>query len=274
MIMKSCCVVSGKGGVGKSMLVVALGAMWAAEGKRVALLDMNTGMRGLDMLLGLENRIVFDVGDVLDGICEVQQALVRDTQTGIRLLAARQIADSEALDEEALQLLVETLEGTHDIVLLDACTGIGRGFSAAVQATRAAILVTTPDDQALRDADRTNGLLQRMDMPPAHLVINRIREDLVGEGLQYTPEVCAQVLDIAVRGVIPEDDEALRRSLRKQPVVGDFPAGRAMDNLRARLVDTAVPLLSWQAQEEEDIPPPVEEKKRGRLQRLWRTKEG
>lgn len=244
-------IVSGKGGVGKSMLAVALGAQWAAKGKRVALVDLNTGMRGLDMLLGLESRIVFDLGDVLDGYCEVWQALVKEKNTGLHLIAARQISDSEALDEDGLAELTHMLCGEFDMVLLDAATGIGRGFTAAARAAQKAILVVTPDDAALRDGDRVIGLLQRLDMPPPHVIINRIRADLVSEGLHYTPEVCAQALDTSIRGVIPEDDMILRCALQKRPAVGDFPGAAAIANAMARLENRDVPLLPWRKDERE-----------------------
>lgn len=262
-------VVSGKGGVGKSMLVVALGALWSAQGKSVALIDMNTGMRGLDMMLGLENRVVFDLGDVLEGLCEPRQALLRDAQTGIRLLAARQIADSELLDERALEALVEELEDSYDRVLLDAASGIGRGFSAAVLAARAALLITTPDDQALRDADRIAGLVQRLDLPSPRLVINRLREDFVRAGLQYEPEICEQVLDSRVYGAIPDDITVWRHTLMKRPVIGDFPAALAIANLSDRLSDRSVPLRPWH-----DEGPPEPERKRGFLERFRRPERG
>jgi len=242
---ESLAVVSGKGGVGKSMLAVALAALFAHEGKTVALVDMNTGMRGLDMLLGLENRIVFDLGDLLDGICGLEKALVKEPQTGIRLVAARQIADTEAVDAETLETIVEQLKNLFDRVILDGASGIGRGFSAAVQAVDAAVLIATPDDNALRDADRISGLVQRLDLPPPRLVINRLHADFVDQGLQYEPEICAQVLDLPVYGAIPDDPEVWRRTLMKQPVIGDFPAGQAIANLAVRLPDRSVPLRPW-----------------------------
>ncbi|MCL1795307.1 MAG: P-loop NTPase [Clostridia bacterium] len=245
---ESLAVVSGKGGVGKSMLAVALAALFVNEGKTVVLVDTNTGMRGLDMLLGLENRVVFDLGDLLDGVCEPDKALVKDPRTDIRLVAARQIADSEALNAEALENLVDKLKRLFDRVILDAASGIGRGFSAAVRASDAALLISTPDDNALRDADRVSGLVQRLDLPPPRLVINRLRADFVDQGLQYEPEICAQVLDLPVYGAIPDDPEVWRRTLMKQPVVGDFPAAQAIANLAARLPERNVPLRPWREQ--------------------------
>ncbi len=264
-------VVSGKGGVGKSMLVVTLGALWAARGRRVALVDINTGMRGLDMLLGLENRIVFDLGDVLEGLCAPRQALVEDKRTGMRVIAARQISDTETLDLDALDRLTRVLSRDFDIVILDAASGIGRGFTAAVQAADRALLVTTPDDMALRDADRVSGLLQRLDMPPPLVVLNRIRPDLVEEGLQYEPRVCAQVLDMPIFAVIPDDDEILRCTLRKEPATGGFPAAEAMANLLDRLENASLPVRPWREGAGKSAKAPPEEAARGLFGRRRRA---
>ncbi len=238
-------IVSGKGGVGKSVLTVTLGALWATHGHSVALVDMNTGMRGLDMLLGLENRIVFDLGDVLEGLCAPRQALVEDKRTGMRIIAARQISDTEELDEAMLQKLTQILRVDFDHVILDAASGIGRGFTAAVRAADQALLVTTPDDMALRDADRVAGLLQRLDMPAPLVVINRIRPDFVDEGLQYDTQVCAQVLDMPVFAAIPDDDEITRCTLRKLPAIGGFPGAMAIENLLNRLENGKIPMRPW-----------------------------
>lgn len=238
-------VVSGKGGVGKSMLTAALGAALALRGRRVALVDVNTGMRGLDMFLNLQDRVAFDLGDVLEKVCDLSTALVTDRRTGVRLLAARQVCDSEALDTEAFEAVVKALCAENDLVLLDAATGMGRGFTAAAVAAGEALLVTTPDDLSLRDAEHTADLLRRLSLPPPSLVVNRIRADLVDASLQYTPETCAQVLDVKLLGVVPDDNAALRMALSKQPVSGFSPAAGAIENLLDRLLDGEVPLRPW-----------------------------
>ena len=259
---RSIAVVSGKGGAGKSMLVTALGAQWAFHRKRVLLVDLNTGMRGLDMLLGLESRVVFDLGDVLDGMCGAEQAILSDSRTGMRLLAARQISDTDTVNAQALSGLVKTLAEDFDVVLLDAPGGLGKNVRAAVGAAQEALLVTTPDDAALRDAERAAGLLSEMDVRLAGLVLNRIRPEFVEEGLQYTPEVCSQVLDVRVAGVIPDDREVWRRMLARQPINGDFPAAWAVRNLMERLEDSGTALRSWRGEEQEMI-----KRKKGFLRR-------
>lgn len=240
---------SGKGGVGRTLMTASLGAMLAGEGKRVALVDLNTGMRGLDMALGMESRVVFDLGDVLDGLCGVKQALLR-TPGDMRLLAARQVRDTETLDENALCGVIAELKEAFDWVLLDTAGGVGRGFSAAARCGCEAIAVTTPDDASIRCVERAAGLWQRLDGQFPVLAVSRIDAALVAEGLQYTPETCAQVLDMPLCGVIPEDMQALRAALLKQPLAGDSPAARGMRNLLDRFMDPAVKVWNWN--------PPVE----------------
>jgi len=242
-------VASGKGGVGKSMLVAALGAHFAFHGKRVLLVDLNTGLRGLDMLFGLESRIVFDLGDVLDGLCGVEQALIEDRQTGVRLLAARQITDTDEIEAEALECLMDEMTERFDWVLMDVPSGIGQGLQAMAEAAEEALLVTTPDDAALRDTERVAGFLK--DLLPPGLVINRIRADFVASGLQHPPEVCGQVLDMRVKGVVPEDEDVLRRMLARQPINGNFPAAWAIRNLMERMENPEVPLRAWHKEKAE-----------------------
>lgn len=235
---------SGKGGVGRTLLTASLGARLAKENRRVALMDLNTGMRGLDMALGLESRVAFDLGDVLDGVCELKQALVRGPD-GLRLLAARQMRDTEELDEDALSRVMDALRAQFDWVLIDAASGVGRGFTAAANLGCEAIAVTTPDDASLRCVERAAGLWQRLGGEPPMLCVNRICPALVEEGLQYAPQTCSQVVDLYLLGVVPEDPQALRAALSKAPLEGDSPAARGVENLLARLENPKQKLWDW-----------------------------
>lgn len=244
---------SGKGGVGRTMLTASLGTLLARRGQRAALVDLNTGMRGLDMALGLESRAAFDLGDVLEGVCGLKQALCRG-EDGLCLLAARQVCDTEALDERRLGKIVSHLRDEFDWVLIDAAGGIGRGFTAAARLDGEAVAVTTPDDASIRCAERAAGLWQRLGGQTPMLCVNRIDAALVKEGLQYTPETCAQVLDMYLLGVVPEDEQALRAGLKKQPVCGDFPAAKGVENLLSRLEDPKAKLWNWNPEPEKKRP--------------------
>lgn len=238
-------VMSGKGGVGKTMLTAALGAQWAARGKRVVLVDMNIGMRGLDMLMGLESRVGFDLGDVVEGACGLDSALLENRQLGVRIIAAKQFDEKKPLKERTLQIILEVLCLQNDIVLMDAPSGLSYGLELTARMAQEFLMVTTPDDASLRDAERTAAVLDTLEKPRPLLVVNRIHPRLVAEGLQYGPEVCAQLLDMRLAGVIPEDREAMRCTLRREVLHGAFPAMWALENLVERLDDMNAPLLPW-----------------------------
>lgn len=242
-------VVSGKGGVGKSFVAAALGTRWAAAGKTVVLLDMNLGMRYLDMLLGIESRVCYDLSDVVFSRCGLSAAMVEEKHTGLRLISAPQFTDGRPMNERVLRILLEVLCSQNDIVLLDAPGGLAEGFAlTARMAGDTTLLVTTPDDMSLRDAERTAMLLRDLDKPAPLLVVNRLRPALVEEGLQHAPEVCAQVLDLRLAAAIVEDEQALRLSLSREPSLGDTQAAQAIDNLAGRLLDDTVPLRPWRAE--------------------------
>lgn len=237
--------VSGKGGVGKTMLVAALGALWASRGKRVVLLDMNTGMRGLDILVGLQSRIGFDLGDVLEGRCGLDKAMVLDRRTGVRLIAAKQFDEDIPLNERTLQIILEVLCLQNDYVLLDGPGGLTREAEMIMRLAGATMVVTTPDDASLRNAERMMASLPRREGFDPVLVVNRLQPELVDDDLQYEPEVCAQLVDIRLGGAIPEDMCAMRCTLAKMPLLGDFPAANAVKNLAARLDAPEIPLAAW-----------------------------
>lgn len=253
-------VFSGKGGTGKTALAAALGAHWAALGKHVVLVDMNIGLRGLDMQMGLQSRIGYDLGDVVEGGSGLDRAMVEDTHTGIMMIAARQFDIGEPLKDRTLQLILEVLCLQHDYVLLDAPGPMAPGFAESARYAREALVLTTPDDASLRGADRAAALVREGGKAEISLVVNRIRADFVDEGLQYAPEVCAQTLDIPLCGVIPEDDEVLRSTLEKQPLMGLSPAALAVDNLADRMDHPGIALLPWRLPNatEEEVAPPVE----------------
>lgn len=239
------------------MLVATLGAQWAQRGKRVVLVDMNTGMRCLDMLFGLESRIAFDLGDVAAGICGLDRALVEDKRTGVRLIAARQFGEGEAFNERSLQIILEVLAMQNDYVILDTPSGSGYGYQLAVRIATESLLVTTPDDISMRDAERLVTAQREMGRPAPSLVVSRVRADLVEDGLQYTPKVCGQVLDIPVLGVIEEDPRVVRRMLAREPMLTGHAAALAVTNLLERMEDGTIPLRVWWQPEKKAAPTPA-----------------
>lgn len=242
-------VLSGKGGVGRSMLTAELGAQWAVRGKRVVLVDMNTGRRGLDMFFGLESRIGFDLGDVVDMQAALSKAIIEDRRTGVRMIAAKQFDVDTPMGERTLEIILGVLALQNDYVLLDGPPGMALGEDMTLRMAEASLVVATPDDMSLRDAERTVSRLLALGRQRPWLVVNRIQQALVAEGLQYEPAVCAQLLDLRLAGVIPEDPQALRSTLRKECFVCDTPAERAVSNLADRLEDMEIPLWMWKGEE-------------------------
>lgn len=241
----SIAILCGKGGVGKSMLTAGLGMRLAHAGKRVTLVDMSMGLRCLDMLLGLHSRVGFDLGDVLSGQAGLDAALVTDRQSGVRLLAAPQFSDGSGLSQAAFTAILDVLRDQCDYVLLDTPPAFAPGFALAAQAAGESLLLTTPDDICLRDAERTAAILRDMQRPAPALVINRIDPALVDAGLQYAPEVCEQVLDMRALGILPEDGQAARQSLALTPALEGTRVAGAIDSLIARMADRKAPAYDW-----------------------------
>lgn len=240
------------------MLIAALGTHMAEQGRRVVLIDMNTGMRCLDMLFGQESRIVFDLGDVLSGSCGLDRAIVRDKRTGVDLIAAWQFGSGEALNERTLGIIVEVLCLQYDYVLLDAPTGICTGSRQALSLADTTLLVTEPDDLSLRDAERMGREIDALGRPAPWLILNRIVKADMESGLHYSPQVCAQVLDMPVQGVIPEDSQVRLQWLLRMPRLEGTAATRAVEEIADRLEGRRAPLTAWEGEAAQMPDPPPE----------------
>ncbi len=239
-------ITSGKGGVGKTTTSANIGTGIAATGKKVALVDADIGLRNLDVIMGLENRIVYDLIDVIEGTCRLKQALIKDKRfPNLFLLPAAQTKDKDAVTPEQMQKLCESLREEFDYVILDCPAGIEQGFKNAIAGADRAIVVTTPEVSAVRDADRIIGLLEASDLKNPMLILNRIRPDMVKRGDMMTLDDVTDILAIDVIGVVPDDESIVVSSNRGEPAVLDenSRAGQAFRNIVRRIQGESIPLM-------------------------------
>ncbi len=239
-------VTSGKGGVGKTTATTNLGMGLAGLGKRVVLVDADIGLRNLDVVLGLENRIVYDIVDVAEKNCKLRQALIKDKRNeNLYLLPAAQTRDKTAVSSEQMKELIGELKAEFDYVIIDCPAGIEHGFKNAIVAADKALIVTIPEVSAVRDADRIIGLLAANEVEYMRLIINRIRPDLVKRGDMMNVEDTLEILSIDLIGIVPEDESIIRASNLGEPVVmaGRTPAGIAYSNIVRRILGENVPFM-------------------------------
>lgn len=248
-------ITSGKGGVGKTTTTANLGVALAQSGKRVVAVDVDIGLRNLDVIMGLENRIVYNLVDVIKGRCRLRQALIKDKRLeNLCLLPASQTDEKTAVTPEQMQQLSEELKKEFDFILFDCPAGIEQGFRNAVAGANEAILVTTPEVSAIRDADRVIGLLQSLDTEP-FLIINRLAVAMVRRGDMLGREDIIDILGIPLLGIIPEDEGIVISSNRGNPIVlqRDYPAGEAFRRIARRLLGEDVPLPAFELDDGENL---------------------
>ena len=242
---------SGKGGVGKTTAVANLAVALASSGSKVVCIDGDIGLRNLDVILGLENRIVYDIVDVIEGRCRLKQAMIRDKKlTDLYLIPAAQTRDKNAVSSSDMIRLVKDLRNECEYVLIDSPAGIERGFKNAIAGADRVIVVTNPEVSAVRDADRVIGILEAEGKGPASLIINRLNPTLVRNKDMLSPEDVLDLLAIDLIGIVPEDENVLVGSNRGTPVALDQKsrAGQAFRNIARRLKGETVPFIDWESQ--------------------------
>jgi septum site-determining protein MinD len=212
---------SGKGGVGKTTTTANLGMAIAKSGKRVVLVDADIGLRNLDLVLGLEKRIVFDLVEVVEGRCQLRQALIKDKRMeNLSILPAAQTRDKTAISELQFAAVIEQLAEFSDYVLIDCPAGIEHGFRNAVAGAAEAIVVTTPEVSAIRDADRVIGKLHERGLP-VRLIVNRIRPEMVRNGDMLAVDDVTDILAAELLGVVPDDEDVIDTTNRGEPAALD-----------------------------------------------------
>jgi septum site-determining protein MinD len=238
---------SGKGGVGKTTLTANLGIALAKLGERTTVLDADFGLRNLDLLLGLENRIVYTAQDVLDETCRLEQALVKHKQQpNLCLLPAGNPRMLEWLTPEDMQKIVKLIAAQADYVLIDCPAGVEQGFKNAALAAQEAIVITTPEISAVRDADRVICLLGTMNVQPVQLVLNSVRPKMVANQEMLAVDAVTDILALPLLGLVVEDEQVIVATNRGEPLTlndSSTAAGRAYNNIARRLRGEEVPLI-------------------------------
>ncbi|MBR2452857.1 MAG: septum site-determining protein MinD [Clostridia bacterium] len=239
-------VTSGKGGVGKTTTTANLGVGLSLLGKKVVLIDTDIGLRNLDVVLGQENRIVYDLVDVVRGECDLKRAAIRDKRfEGLFLIPAAQTTDKDAVSPAQMKELCQKLKEEYDFVVIDCPAGIEQGFKNAIAGADKAVVVTTPDISAVRDADRIVGLLEQNGIFDHRVIINKIRPELVKRGQMLSIDEVLNILSIDLLGVIPDDGDVIASATKGEPVVCKKKslAGRGYLNICERLTGKNVQLL-------------------------------
>jgi septum site-determining protein MinD len=244
-------VTSGKGGVGKTTVTANIGVALAMLGKRVVCLDADIGLRNLDVVMGLENRIVYDVVDVVEGRCRLRQALIKDKRLPeLSLLPAAQTRDKSAVKPNDLVRVCDQLRADHDYVLIDSAAGIEEGFRTAMTPADLVLIVTNPEVSAVRDADRVIGLLEAAEKASPKLIVNRLKPEVVSRGDMLDTSDVLEILAVELLGIVPEDEAVLISTNRGHPVAMEDKsrAGQAFRNIARRLTGEDVPFQTFRTQ--------------------------
>ena len=238
---------SGKGGVGKTTATANLGISLASLGKRVVVIDADIGLRNLDVIMGLENRIVYDLVDIVEGRSKLRQAMIKHKKfNDLFLIPAAQTRDKMAVSPDDMVKLTDELRADFDYILIDSPAGIERGFRNALEPADEVLIVTNPEVSAVRDADRIIGLIEAADKGPGKLIINRLKTDMVRKGEMLSSDDVFDILGLTIIGIIPEDELVLSASNSGVPVTLNLQskAGMAFSNVARRVIGEDVPFMN------------------------------
>lgn len=237
---------SGKGGVGKTTTSANIGTGLALLGKKVCMVDTDIGLRNLDVVMGLENRIIYDLVDVVEGRCRLAQALINDKRFDeLYLLPAAQTKDKDSVSAEEVKKLIDELKEEFDYIIIDCPAGIEQGFKNAVAGADRAIVVTTPESAAVRDADRIIGLLETSGLRSPKLIINRVKSKMMKSGEMLDIDDICSTLFIDLLGVVPDDEAVIKAANSGEPTVmnPNARASIAYRNIARRILGDNVPLM-------------------------------
>ena len=240
-------ITSGKGGVGKTTATANIGAALAKLGYKVVLIDTDIGLRNLDVVMGLENRVVYNLVDVVEGNCRIKQALIKDRRIpNLSLMPTAQTRDKSSVSPEQMRKLVDQLKSLFDYIILDCPAGIEQGFRNAIVAADRALVITTPEVSAIRDADRIIGLLEANEIKQIDLIVNRLRMDMIQRGDMMSVEDVVEILGANLIGYIPDDEQVVVSTNQGECLIEkNSPASMAFRNISSRIVGKDVPFLNF-----------------------------
>ncbi|MDO9546934.1 MAG: septum site-determining protein MinD [Pelolinea sp.] len=246
MTAKIVTITSGKGGVGKTTATANISVALAQLGQKVVCIDSDIGLRNLDVVLGLENRIVYDLVDVIEGRCRIRQAMIKDKRfEELYLIPAAQTRDKNAVSPSDMIELCNEIKDDFDWIIIDSPAGIERGFKNAIAAANEVLIITNPDVSAVRDADRIIGIIESEEKGPARLIINRLNSEMVKRGDMLDSEDVLELLAIKLIGIVPEDENVIKSTNIGKPVVTEERsiAGKAFQNIARRMMGDDIPLI-------------------------------